>query len=80
MNHSEENITVDCEIKTMNTDEIQNPSLSEECNTNKIVVLANVFVELLQRLDNSSDDLKVTFSPEFPYFTLKSSSLSVRNL
>ncbi|XP_048526041.1 cell cycle checkpoint protein RAD1 isoform X1 [Dendroctonus ponderosae] len=76
MNHSEENITVDCEIKTMNTDEFQNPSLSEECNLNKIVVLANVFVELLQRLDNSSDDLKVTFSPEFPYFTLKSTSLS----
>ena len=80
MNHGEENITVDCEIRTMNLGDFDNPSLAEECNTNKIVINANIFAELLQRLDNSADEVKITFSPEYPYFTLKTTSLSVSNL
>lgn len=76
MNHSEENITVDCEIRTMNIDDFENSSLAEECNLNKIVINANIFVELLQRLDNSAEEVKITFSPDFPYFTLKTTSLS----
>lgn len=77
MNHSEENITVDCEIKTMNIDDFENPSLAEACDLNKIVINANILAELLHRLDNSAEDLKITFNPEFPYFTMKSTSLSV---
>ncbi|XP_066150473.1 cell cycle checkpoint protein RAD1 [Euwallacea fornicatus] len=76
MNHSEENITVDCEIKTMNMDEFENLSLAEECNLNKIVINANIFCELLQSLDNMADELQITFSPEYPFFQLKSRSLS----
>ncbi|XP_050308764.1 cell cycle checkpoint protein RAD1-like isoform X2 [Anthonomus grandis grandis] len=76
MTHTEENITVDCEIKTMNLDDFDNPSLSEECNLNKIVVTGSIFYELLLRLDNSAEDLKIMFSPDFPYFNLKSTSLS----
>lgn len=80
MNHSDENITVDCEIRTMNIDDFENPSLADECNLNKIVVNASIFVELLQRLDNSADEIKITFSPDFPYFTLKTTSLSVSTI
>lgn len=77
MNNSEENITVDCEMKTMTINDFENPSLAEECNLNKIVINASIFVELLQRLDSPGDDLRILFSPDYPHFTLKSTSLNV---
>lgn len=77
MNNSEENITVDCEMKTMTINDFESPSLAEECNLNKIVIKANIFVELLQRLDSPGDDLRILFSPDYPHFTLKSTSLNV---
>ncbi|CAG9769551.1 unnamed protein product [Ceutorhynchus assimilis] len=76
ISHGEENITVDCEMKTLNIDNQASASLAEECNLNKIVISANMFAELLQRLDNSAENLQITFCPDFPYFTLKSTSLS----
>ncbi|XP_060523924.1 cell cycle checkpoint protein RAD1 [Cylas formicarius] len=74
--HGEENITVGCEIRTMNCDDFENPSLAEECDLNKIVINANILLELLQRLDNSAEEVKITFNPQPPNFILKTSSLS----
>ncbi|XP_076250443.1 radiation insensitive 1 isoform X2 [Rhynchophorus ferrugineus] len=76
MNHGDENITVDCEIRTLTTNEFENPSLAEECRLNKIVINASIFAELLHRLDNSAEEVKIVFSPESPYFTLKTTGFS----
>ncbi|KAL1508942.1 hypothetical protein ABEB36_003756 [Hypothenemus hampei] len=76
VSHAEDNVFIECEMKTLNINEFESPSLAEECNLNKIVVNANIFVELLQRLDNSADELKIVFQPDFPYFSLKAKSLS----
>ncbi|XP_030753111.1 cell cycle checkpoint protein RAD1 [Sitophilus oryzae] len=75
MNHEEENITVDCEIRTVNIDDFENPSLAEECNMNKIVMNANIFGELLNRLDSPAEEVQITFSPSHPYFKLKTTGL-----
>lgn len=77
MKHNEENITVDCEIQTLNLGDFNDLTLSEECNLNKIVVEANIFVELLQRLDNSADEVRFTLSPTAPFFTLTTNGVSV---
>ncbi|KAG5879684.1 hypothetical protein JTB14_021485 [Gonioctena quinquepunctata] len=76
MNHNEENITIDCEIRTMNIEAMDDISLADECNLNKVVINANIFYELLNRLDNSADELKVTMSPDPPYFTLATTGIA----
>ncbi|XP_028155635.1 cell cycle checkpoint protein RAD1-like [Diabrotica virgifera virgifera] len=76
MNEVEENITVDCEIRTMNVDDFTDVSLADECNLNKMVIGANILAELLNRLNNSADDLKVTLSPDPPYFTLSTTGIA----
>lgn len=77
MKHNEENISVDGEIKTLNVDEDPDISLADECDLNKIVINANIFAEILQRLDNSADELKVEISPDPPYFTLTTNGMAV---
>ncbi|XP_023019577.1 radiation insensitive 1 isoform X2 [Leptinotarsa decemlineata] len=76
MNHNEENITVDCEIKTMNIDDINDVSLADECNLNKIVLNASICVELLNRLDNSADELKIILSPDPPFITFATTGIA----
>lgn len=71
-------VTVDCELKTFNIDDHNDISLADECNQNKIVIDANLFTEFLHRLDNISDELKITLSPEPPYFSLTSLGIAVR--
>ncbi|KAL3279420.1 hypothetical protein HHI36_016931 [Cryptolaemus montrouzieri] len=70
MKHLEENIIVDCDIKTFSTEDFQSISLAHECNLNKMVVNANIFQEILYRLDNSADEVNLGLSPDPPYFTL----------
>lgn len=77
MKHSEENITVDCEIKTIDIDNNPDVSLAEECNLNKIVINAGILVEILQRLDNIADELTIAISPDPPHFTLASEGIAV---
>lgn len=77
MKHNEENITVDCEIRTMNVDDCNDVSLADECDSNKMVINANILVDLLQRLDNLTDVVTLTMSPDPPYFTLKSTGIAV---
>lgn len=77
MTHSEDNITVDCEIRTMNLDESNDISLADECNQNKVVIDAIFFTELLNRLDNLADELKITIAPDPPYFSLIASGIAV---
>ncbi|KAJ8984258.1 hypothetical protein NQ317_007490 [Molorchus minor] len=76
MNHNEENITVDCEIRTMNVEDGSSISLAEECDLNKMVIDANILVELLHRLDNNADEVTLKFSPDPPYFTLCCSGIA----
>lgn len=78
MKHLEENIIVDCDIKTFSTDDFHNVSLADECNLNKMVVNANIFQELLYRLDNSADEVHIKLSPDPPYFSLTATGRSVR--
>ncbi|XP_045482978.1 cell cycle checkpoint protein RAD1-like [Harmonia axyridis] len=80
MKHLEENIIVDCEINTFSTDDFPNISLAEECNLNKMVVNANIFQELLYRLDNSADEVNIKMSPDPPYFTLTATGRSGESL
>ncbi|KAJ8918918.1 hypothetical protein NQ315_016820 [Exocentrus adspersus] len=75
MKHKDENITVDCEIRTMNVDETRALSLADECDLNKIVINASILVDLLQRLDNFADEITLTISPDPPYFTLKATGI-----
>lgn len=77
MNHGEDNVTVDCEIRTLNIDDFNDISLADECGLNKMVINANIFVELLTRLDNLADTLKIVFSPDPPYFTLITTGIAV---
>lgn len=77
MTHSEDHVTVDCEIRTMNLEDYNEISLADECNQNKIVINANLFSELLSRLDNFADELKVKLSPDPPYFSLIASGIAV---
>lgn len=77
MTHSEDHVTVDCEIRTMNLEDFNEISLADECNQNKVVVNANLFTELLNRLDNLADELKVIISPDPPYFSLIASGIAV---
>lgn len=77
MTHSEDNVTVDCEIRTMNMEDFSEITLADECNQNKIVLDANLFTELLNRLDNLADELKVVLSPNTPYFRLIASGIAV---
>ncbi|KAJ8951498.1 hypothetical protein NQ318_000194 [Aromia moschata] len=76
MNHNDENIIVDCEIRTMNVDDYSGINLADECDTNKMVINANIFAELLHRLDNHADELKLCFSPNAPYFTLSTTGIA----
>ncbi|CAH1173532.1 unnamed protein product [Phaedon cochleariae] len=76
MNHNEENITIDCEIRTMNVEDYNDISLADECNLNKVVINASIFVELLNRLDNSADELKVSLNPDPPYLTLVTTGIA----
>ena len=78
--HSEENITVDCEIKTMNVDDSPDVSLAEECNLNKVVVNASILTEVLQRLDNAAEELSIEINPEPPHFILTTTGIAVRIL
>lgn len=73
--HSEENITTDCEIKTLDVDEFTELSLADECSLNKIVMDAGVFVEILSDLDNTSDELELKISPDPPYFRVITNSI-----
>jgi cell cycle checkpoint protein len=74
--HSDENITVDCEINTMNVDDFPDVSLAEECDLNKIVLNASILVEILQRLDNAADELTIALSPEPPHFALSATGVA----
>ncbi|EEZ97345.1 cell cycle checkpoint protein RAD1 [Tribolium castaneum] len=74
--HSEENITVDCEIKTLNADDSPDFSLAEECNLNKVVFNANMLTEVLQRLDNGADDITISLNPDPPHFTLSTTGIA----
>ncbi|XP_063906470.1 cell cycle checkpoint protein RAD1-like [Zophobas morio] len=74
--HSEENITVDCEIKTMNVDDSPDVSLAEECNLNKVVVNASILTEVLQRLDNAAEELSIEINPEPPHFILTTTGIA----
>ncbi|XP_019871032.2 cell cycle checkpoint protein RAD1 [Aethina tumida] len=70
ISHPEENITVDCEIHTMNVEDFNDIGLADECNLNKVVINADIFFEILNRLDNSADEMKLTISPDPPYVTI----------
>lgn len=75
--HNEENITVDCEIKTMNIDDEYDPPLilADACNANKVVLEADMFYELLTRLDVEADDIFVDLRPNAPHLFLKTTSV-----
>lgn len=68
---------MECEIRTMNLNDFNEISLADECDQNKVVIDASLFTELLNRLDNLSDELKVKLSPTPPYFSLISTGISV---
>ncbi|XP_018321800.1 cell cycle checkpoint protein RAD1-like isoform X2 [Agrilus planipennis] len=71
LKHQEENIIVDCEIKTMDVeDEFPDVNLAEECNLNNVVLNAGHFVEILSNIDHNSDELELFLSPEPPYFRI----------
>ncbi|XP_018577096.1 cell cycle checkpoint protein RAD1-like isoform X2 [Anoplophora glabripennis] len=76
MKHNQENITVDCEIRTMNLDDCNDISLADECDLNKMVINASILADLLQRLDNLADEITLTMSPDPPYFTLKTTGIA----
>lgn len=77
MKHNEINVTIDSSIKTVNMEDFVDVSLSEECNLNKIVIEAPILLEILQRLDNLSDDLTFQIDTGPPYFTLISTGIAV---
>lgn len=77
LKHNEENISVNCEIQTMDADEFSELSLSEECNSNKVVLNANALTEVLNELDPTSDDFKILLSPDPPYFRITTNSTMV---
>lgn len=77
MKHSEINVTIDSSIKTINMDDFIDVSLSEECNLNKIVIEAPILLEILQRLDNLSDEVTFEIDTEPPFFTLTSTGIAV---
>lgn len=68
--HSEENITADCDIKTMEADDLAELSLADECTLNNIVVNSNQFVNLLAELDSSADVFELFTSPDAPFFKI----------
>ncbi|KAK4883588.1 hypothetical protein RN001_006907 [Aquatica leii] len=73
--HNDENITVDCQIYTMDVDESTDfLCLADECTLNKVVVNANQFLDILTDLDNTSDDLDLFLSPNPPYFRISTTS------
>ncbi|KAF2888003.1 hypothetical protein ILUMI_18170, partial [Ignelater luminosus] len=73
--HSEENITVDCEIYTLNVDEFADVSLAYECGLDKVVVNAGHLVDVLSDVDNTSDELELLLSPDPPYFRISTTSI-----
>lgn len=77
LKHSEESITVDCEIKTLDAGDFSGLSLAEECNLNKVVLNAAPLVEILQDLDNASDELELLLSPDAPYLKITTCSITV---
>ncbi|VEN54919.1 unnamed protein product [Callosobruchus maculatus] len=76
MQEHDENITINCELKTLTVDDPNDISLADECNLNKVVLNAHLFAELLNRLDNSADELKVVLGPDPPYFTLSTTGIA----
>lgn len=68
---------VDCELKTLEIDGFSSLSLAEECNLNKVVLNASPLVEILQDLDNASDELELFLSPNEPYFKIITNSINV---
>lgn len=52
-------------------------SLADECNLNKVVINAASLVEVLQNVDNASDELGILLSPAPPYFRITTNSVMV---
>lgn len=76
--HCEENVTVNCEIRTLEVGDSAELSLADECNLNKIILNAAPLVELLQNVDNASDELGLLLSPAPPYFRITTNGVTVR--
>ncbi|KRT78655.1 hypothetical protein AMK59_8223, partial [Oryctes borbonicus] len=74
LKHNEENISVDCEIQTMNADEFFELSLSDECSSNKIMLHANGLTEIFNELDPTSDDFRISINPNPPYLRITTTS------
>ncbi|KAF5270403.1 hypothetical protein FQR65_LT05591 [Abscondita terminalis] len=73
--HNEEDITVECQIYTMDVDEsTEFLCLADECALNKVVVNASQFLDMLTDLDARSDDLELNLSPNPPYFRISTTS------
>lgn len=77
LKHSDENVTVDCEIKTLEVEDFSGLSLADECNLNKVVLNAGPLAEILQDLDNASDELELMLSPDAPCLKITTNSISV---
>lgn len=61
----------------MNVEDFNDIGLADECNLNKVVINADIFFEILNRLDNSADEMKLTISPDPPYVTICTSGTAV---
>lgn len=77
LKHNEENVTVDCELQTMDVDDFDEIGFPDECTVNKIVVNADILVNVLTDLDQFSDDFHFHLSPNPPYCRIKTSSIMV---
>ncbi|KAF5277562.1 hypothetical protein FQA39_LY18453 [Lamprigera yunnana] len=73
--HNEEDVTIDCQIQTMDVDDNMH-LLSDECTLYKVIFYANRFLDILMDLDSTSDDLELLLSPNPPYFRMSTSSTS----
>lgn len=73
LKHSEENSTIDCQLSTIETENIRELSLSDECNLNKVVLEADGLLDILSVLDNNADELQITINNKAPYLQFSSS-------
>ncbi|CAH0553748.1 unnamed protein product [Brassicogethes aeneus] len=74
--HPDENITVDCEIRTMNVEDFNDIGLAEECNLNKVVEDVDAYMGRTENSGNVDEVLKKLDSQHAKYKFMEYNLLS----
>ncbi|XP_078040838.1 cell cycle checkpoint protein RAD1 isoform X2 [Augochlora pura] len=72
----EDDIIIDCSLKTQDPDELLNFHLEPENVLNTVILQTELLKDILSELDNTSDLIELLLSPSAPYFRISTAGLA----